>query len=93
MDIDAREIMKHLINQLGGSGGGRGNNENQAYGGRGGDGGDAQGGPFAGDNAENSGGNPGQNGAAIRRTSGFTVNIDSASLSRCQGDTNATGTS
>ena len=23
MDIDAREIMKHLINQLGGSGGGR----------------------------------------------------------------------
>ena len=77
----------------GGSGGSRGNNENQAYGGRGGDGGDAQGGPDAGANAENQGGGPGQNGAAIRRTSGFTVNIDSPSLSRCQGDTNATGTS
>ena len=75
----------------GGSGGGRGNNENQAFGGRGGDGGDAQGGPDAGSNAENSGGAAGQNGAAIRRTSGFTVNIDSASLDRCEGDTNATG--
>ena len=71
----------------GGSGGSGGNNENQAFGGTGGTGGQAQGGPGGGE------GGGGANGAAIRRTSGFTVNIDSASLSRCQGDTNATGVS
>ena len=77
----------------GGGGGTRGNNENQAYGGFGGSGGQADGAAGAGTNAENSGGAGGASGAAIRRTSGFTVNIDSASLNRCQGDTNATGVS
>ena len=71
----------------GGSGGGGGNNDGEAGGQTGGSGGQAQGGPGGAQ------GGAGQNGAAIRRTSGFTVNIDSASLSRCQGDTNATGTS
>ena len=75
----------------GGSGGGRGNNENQAYGGRGGDGGDAQGGPDAGANAENQGGAAGQNGAAIRRTSGFSVSINNSGT--ISGSTSATGTS
>ena len=75
----------------GGSGGNRGNNENQAYGGRGGDGGDAQGGPDAGANAENQGGAAGQNGAAIRRTSGFSVSINNSGT--ISGSTSATGTS
>ena len=69
----------------GGGGGGGGNNENQAFGGSGGSGGQAQGGPGGGQ------GGGGANGAAIRRTSGFSVTLNNSGT--VQGDTNATGTS
>ena len=67
----------------GGGGGGGGNNENQAFGGSGGDGGQAQGGPGGGS------GGAGANGAAIRRNSGFTVNINNSGT--ISGSTSATG--
>ena len=70
----------------GGSGGSGGNNENQAFGGTGGSGGQAQGGPGA------SSGGAGANGAAIRRTSGFIVNINNNG-GTISGDTSATGVS
>ena len=69
----------------GGGGGGGGNNENQAYGGSGGNGGRAQGGPGGGS------GGGGTNGAAIRRTSGFSVSINNSGT--VSGSTSATGTS
>ena len=69
----------------GGGGGGGGNNANQAFGGSGGSGGQAQGGPGGGS------GGGGANGAAIRRTSGFTVNINNSGT--VSGSTSATGTS
>ena len=67
----------------GGGGGGGGNNANQAFGGSGGSGGQAQGGPGG---AQGGGG---ANGAAIRRTSGFSVTINNSGT--IAGDTNATG--
>ena len=66
-----------------GFGGGGGNNENQAYGQSGGSGGQAQGGPGG---AQGGGG---ANGAAIRRTSGFSVSINNSGT--IAGDTTATG--
>tara|TARA_B100001564_G_scaffold33565_1_gene24573 strand:+ start:777 stop:1748 length:972 start_codon:yes stop_codon:yes gene_type:complete len=74
-------------NQTSGGGGGSGGNSGngQAIGGTGGSGGQAQGGPGA------SSGGAGANGAAIRRTSGFTVNINNSGT--VQGSTTATGTS
>ena len=70
----------------GGSGGVGGNAGNgQAIGGTGGTGGQAQGGPGGGE------GGAGANGAAIRRTSGFTVNINNSGT--ISGDTSATGVS
>ena len=69
----------------GGGGGGGGNNENQAFGQSGGSGGQAQGGPGG---AQGGGG---ANGAAIRRTSGFSVSINNSGT--ITGDTSATGTS
>tara|TARA_Y100000114_G_scaffold134447_1_gene134580 strand:- start:586 stop:1557 length:972 start_codon:yes stop_codon:yes gene_type:complete len=70
-----------------GGGGGQGGNSGggQAIGGTGGTGGQAQGGPGA------SSGGAGANGAAIRRTSGFTVNINNSGT--ITGSTTATGTS
>ena len=75
----------------GGGGGGGGNNENQAYGGSGGSGGQAQGGAGGGQSRDTGGGGGGASGAAIRRTSGFSVSINNSGT--IQGDTNATGTS
>ena len=75
----------------GGGGGGGGNNENQAYGGSGGNGGQAQGGAGNGGTAENGGGQGGASGAAIRRTSGFSVSINNSGT--ISGSTTATGTS
>ena len=70
----------------GGSGGSGGNaGGGQAIGGTGGSGGQAQGGPGA------SSGGAGANGAAIRRTSGFTVNINNSGT--ITGGTSATGVS
>ena len=70
----------------GGSGGVGGNAGNgQAIGGTGGTGGQAQGGPGGGE------GGAGANGAAIRRTSGFTVNINNSGT--ISGDTSAAGVS
>ena len=67
----------------GGGGGNGGNNENQAYGQSGGSGGQAQGGPGG---AQGGGG---ANGAAIRRTSGFSVTINNSGT--IAGNTTATG--
>ena len=68
----------------GGSGGSGGNaGGGQAIGGTGGSGGQAQGGPGGGQ------GGAGANGAAIRRTSGFSVNINNSGT--ITGDTSATG--
>lgn len=69
----------------GGSGGGGGNNDNQAGGQSGGSGGQASGGPGGAQ------GGAGQNGAAIRRNSGFNVTINNSGT--IGGDTNATGVS
>ena len=69
----------------GGSGGSGGNNVGQAVGQGGGSGGQAEGGPGG------SSGGAGANGAAIRRTSGFSVSInDNGTVS---GSTSATGVS
>ena len=65
----------------GGEGGGGSNNGNEAFGGAGGDGGqfgnpaDNGGGGSGGEGSTSSGGSAGSPGAAIRRNSGFTVNI------------------
>ena len=75
----------------GGGGGGGGNNENQAYGGSGGNGGQAQGGAGGGQSRATGGGGAGASGAAIRRTSGFSVSINNSGT--IQGSTTATGTS
>ena len=75
----------------GGGGGGGGNNENQAYGGSGGSGGQAQGGAGGGQSRDTGGGGGGASGAAIRRTSGFSVSINNNGT--IQGSTTATGTS
>ncbi len=69
----------------GGSGGGGGNNDGEAGGQTGGSGGQAQGGPGAAQ------GGAGGNGAAIRRTSGFSVSINNNGT--IAGSTTATGTS
>ena len=65
----------------GGEGGGGSNNGNEAFGGAGGDGGqfgnpaDNGGGGSGGEGSTSSGGSAGSPGAAIRRNSGFTVNV------------------
>ncbi len=69
----------------GGSGGGGGNNDGEAGGQTGGSGGQAQGGPGGAQ------GGAGANGAAIRRTSGFSVSINNNGT--IQGSRTATGTS
>ena len=78
-----------------GSGGGGGNNDGEAVAGGGGTGGSAgeaadNGGTgFGGEGSSSAGGAAGPDGAAIRRNSGFTVNVsNSGTLS---GSTNATG--
>jgi len=78
-----------------GSGGGGGNNDGEAVAGGGGTGGsvgeaaDNGGTGFGGEGSSSGGGAGGPDGAAIRRNSGFTVNIsNSGTLS---GSTNATG--
>ena len=73
----------------GGGGGGGGNNAGQAGGASGGSGGQASGNAGSGGNRSTSGGNGGGNGAAIRRTSGFSVTINNSGS--IQGDQNATG--
>ena len=79
----------------GGTGGGGGNNDGEAVAGGGGTGGSAgeaadNGGTgFGGEGSSSAGGAGGPDGAAIRRNSGFTVNVsNSGTLS---GSTNATG--
>ena len=80
----------------GGTGGGSTNNDGEATGGEGGDGGDrngnAQGGDqgTGGEGSTSAGGLAGAQGAAIRRNSGFTVNIDATSLTRVFGSDSAT---
>ena len=69
----------------GGNGGGGGDNDDQAGGQSGGSGGDAQG------NAGAAQGGAGGNGAAIRRTSGFSVTINNSGT--ITGSTSATGVS
>ena len=69
----------------GGNGGGGGDNDDQAGGRSGGSGGDAQG------NAGAAQGGAGGNGAAIRRTSGFSVTINNSGT--ITGSTSATGVS
>ena len=69
----------------GGSGGSGGNNDGEAGGQTGGSGGQAQGGPGGAQ------GGAGANGAAIRRTSGFSVSINNNGT--IQGSRTATGTS
>ena len=82
-------------NDTAGDPGGGSNNAGEAIGGAGGEGG--QNGENAnegstgegGEGSENSGGEPGGNGAAIRRTSGYTVNISNSGTIR--GNTTSTG--
>ena len=82
-------------NDTAGNPGGGSNNAGEAYGGAGGEGG--QNGENAnegasgsgGEGSTNSGGEPGGNGAAIRRTSGYTVNISNSGTIR--GATGSTG--
>ena len=73
----------------GGGGGGGGNNGGQAFGGPGGSGGQASGNAGSGQSRNTSGGGGGGNGAAIRRTSGFSVTINNSGS--ITGDQNATG--
>ena len=73
----------------GGGGGGGGNNAGQAGGASGGSGGQASSNAGGGGNRNTSGGSGGGNGAAIRRTSGFSVTINNSGS--IQGDQNATG--
>ena len=75
----------------GGGGGGGGNNANQAYGASGGSGANLGGNAGGGGSSQTGGGSAGGNGAAIRRVSGFTVNINNSGS--ITGDTNATGVS
>ena len=72
-----------------GDGGSGANNANQAFGGGGGEGGQFGENANNGGNSNASGGSPGGNGAAIRRTSGFSITINNSGS--IQGDTNATG--
>ena len=82
-------------NDTAGNPGGGSNNAGEAYGGAGGEGG--QNGENAnegssgsgGEGSTNSGGEPGGNGAAIRRTSGYSVTISNSGTTR--GSTTATG--
>ena len=72
----------------GGGGGGGGSNDGQAGGSSGGSGGQASGNAGAGGNNNTSGGSGGGNGAAIRRTSGFSVTINnSGSITGSTSDT------
>ena len=73
----------------GGGGGGGGNNAGQAGGASGGSGGQASSNAGGGGSNSTSGGSGGGNGAAIRRTSGFSVTINNSGS--IQGDQNATG--
>ena len=75
----------------GGGGGGGGNNANQAYGASGGSGANLGGNAGGGGSSQTGGGSAGGNGAAIRRVSGFTVNINNSGS--ITGDTGATGVS
>ena len=82
-------------NDTAGNPGGGSNNAGEAYGGAGGEGGqngeDANEGSSGsgGEGSTNSGGEPGGNGAAIRRTSGYSVTISNSGTTR--GSTSATG--
>ena len=76
-----------------GDGGGGGNNGNQAYGATGGEGGQFGEAANGGGSSQAGGGSGGGDGAAIRRTSGFSVTINKLSGSTVQGDENATGVS
>ena len=73
----------------GGGPGGGGNNANQAYGASGGSGANLGGNAGGGGNSQTGGGGAGGNGAAIRRVSGFTVNINNNGS--ITGSTSATG--
>ena len=73
----------------GGGGGGGGNNGGQAFGASGGSGGQASGNAGGGQSRNTSGGGGGGNGAAIRRTSGFSVTINNSGT--VQGRTTDTG--
>ena len=75
----------------GGGGGGGGNNANQAYGASGGSGANLGGNAGGGGSSQTGGGSAGGNGAAIRRVSGFTVNINNSGS--ITGSTSATGVS
>ena len=75
----------------GGGGGGGGNNANQAYGASGGSGANLGGNAGGGGSSQTGGGGAGGNGAAIRRNSGFTVNINNSGS--ITGSTSATGVS
>ena len=78
-----------------GDGGGGSNNDGEAYGGGGGEGGQHNeaandgGGGSGGEGSNSPGGEGGASGAAIRRTSGYTVNISNSGSTR--GSTTATG--
>ena len=74
-----------------GDGGGGGNNGNQAYGATGGEGGQFGEAANNGGSSQAGGGSGGGDGAAIRRTSGFSVTINNSGT--IQGDQNATGVS
>ena len=74
-----------------GGGGGGGNNANQAYGASGGSGANLGGNAGGGGSSQTGGGGAGGNGAAIRRVSGFTVNINNSGS--ITGSTSATGVS
>lgn len=74
-----------------GDGGGGGNNGNQAYGATGGEGGQFGEAANNGGSSQAGGGSGGGDGAAIRRTSGFSVTINNNGT--IQGDQNATGVS
>ena len=73
----------------GGGGGGGGNNAGQAGGASGGSGGQASGNAGSGGGSSTGGGSGGGNGAAIRRTSGFSVTINNSGT--VQGSTTDTG--
>ena len=66
-------------------------NSNKKISGSGGNGGQAQGGAGGGQSRDTGGGGAGASGAAIRRTSGFSVSINNSGT--IQGSTTATGTS
>ena len=72
-----------------GDDGGGGNNGNQAYGATGGEGGQFGEAANSGGSSQAGGGSGGGDGAAIRRTSGFSVTINNNGT--IAGDTNATG--